>query len=422
MSIEISRKELEYIREKNKNLNVFFEKKATQSFNALDIGDLFTAPLNIITVYNRALNVISASIATQPGCDGEGNETHYVDPDSVSVEQAIEIINAVNMDMLASLQNVEERYNAINVMKRLGGISKIPGDSNNRLFICEDDVIVIYTKKSRPLRYFLFNDVLVFAERGRGNHPKDCFALSSITISSFISPKKVGKPLLSSFQMVSDSNGEVLTLKFTESSERDKLWNELVKCVKDIKMVELYDPSDPMSVSFAENASSSSSAVDTSSNVLIPVFGSTLSTIIAFEHREEIGVPSIVEKACVHLMRDLDCEGIFRLSGSSSKVAALKKEISTNADFAFSQTDDTLTVAVLLKMFLRELDEPLFTYALYNEFSSVKTAPIEEFVENVAVILNKLPFEHIQTFMYLMDFLVLTAQHKAENKMDGKYY
>lgn len=422
LSIEISRKELEFIREKNKNLNTFLEKKASQSFNSLDVSGLFTAPLNIITVYNRVLKVIEASMTTITYYDEEGNECYQDDPDSEDFGPASEIIANVSTKTLTSLQNVDERYSTIKVMQRLGGVSSVTGDSNARRFIIEDDVTVVYPKKVRPMRYFLFNDVLVFGKgNGKNLRAKNVIPLNSITISSFVTPKKVGKPVLPSFQMVS-YGGDVLTLKFAGSSEKDKLWNELSSRVKEIKIDELYDPSDPLSVAHVEcNASTSSlsSSSDISASGSSPIFGSTITAIVALEHREDIGVPSIVEKACVHLMRDLDCEGIFRLSGSSSKIATLKKGVS-NPNFAFSITDDNLTVAALLKMFFRELEEPLFTFELYDEFISLGSLPLEEFIESTAIVLNKMPFEHIQTFMYLMDFLVLIAQHKDNNKMDGK--
>ena len=427
MSIEISQKELSTIREKNKNLNLFLDKKAAQSFNSLDISDLFTAPLNIITVYNRALKVIAASIAPLTYYDENGNEYYEDDPDTADLGPASEIVTAVSANTLTGLQNADERHNAINVMKRLGGISKVPGDSSKRRFVCEEDLTVIYPKRSRPMRYFLFNDVIVFADRGKGGHPKDVIPIEKVTISSFVTPKKVGKPVLPSFQMSSSDSGDVFTLKFAGSPEKDKLWGELAPRVKEVKVVELYDPSDPSSVAYATanggsggNASLSSS-LDPASGAMSLIFGSTISAVVALEHRESIGVPTLVEKACVHLMRDLDCEGIFRLSGSSSKVASLKKEVSVNRDFAFSNTDDSLTVAALLKMFFRELEEPLLTFELYDEFISVRLSPLEDFINNIAGILNKLPFNNIQTFLYLMDFLVLIAQHKVNNKMDGKY-
>lgn len=426
MSIGISQKELATVREKNKNLNLFLDKKAAQSFNSLDIADLITAPLNIITVYNRALQIIANSITPLTYYDEDGNEYYEDDPDAADLGPASEIVTAVSANAFTGLQNADERHNAINVMKRLGGISKVPGDSSKRRFVCEEDLTVIYPKRSRPMRYFLFNDVIVFADRGKGGHPKDVIPVENVTISSFVTPKKVGKPVLPSFQMSSSDTGDVLTLKFAGSPEKDKLWSELAQRVKDVKVVELYDPSDPSSVAYAtanssgSGGASMSSSLDASSGAMSLIFGSTISAIVALEHRESIGVPSIVEKSCVHLMRDLDCEGIFRLSGSSSKVAALKKEVSVNRDFAFVRTEDSLTVAALLKMFFRELEEPLFTFELYNEFISIRLSPLEEFIDSIAATLNKLPFNHIQTFLYLMDFLMLIAQHKANNKMDGK--
>ena len=460
MRIGVSQKELTTIREKNKNLNLFFEKKRAQSFNSLDIHDLVTAPLNVINVYDRVLKMIITSIppsqhkkksktiteennATEgkdeynendkkeeeekeekeEESEEEEEEEEEEDPDAADIGPASEIISAVCIEILTALQNSDDRYNAIKVMQRLGGISKVQGDNSSRRFIIEEDLTVVYPRRARPMRCFLFNDVLALGDRGKGAHAREVIPLSAATISSFVNAKKVGKPPLPSFQLAYDG-GETLTLKFASSPERDKLWEELIHRVKEVKTTELYDPADSAvaaldaytAVLLAGGGGGGASSSSSSSSLM---FGSTIINVVAMEHRESVGVPSIVEKACVHMMRDLDCEGIFRLSGSSSKIAALKKAVSTNPDFAFGPTDDTLTVAALLKMFFRELEEPLLTFALYSSFVSVRISPVDEFVESIADLLNRLPFEHVQTYMYLMDFLVLIAQHKSNNMMDG---
>lgn len=60
----------------------------------------------------------------------------------------------------------------------------------------------------------------------------------------------------------------------------------------------------------------------------------------------------------------LETEGLFRRSASASKVKALKDVANSGRKLTF---DDPHEAAVLLKMFLRELKEPLLTYDVYDE-------------------------------------------------------
>lgn len=60
----------------------------------------------------------------------------------------------------------------------------------------------------------------------------------------------------------------------------------------------------------------------------------------------------------------LETEGIFRRSANVSKVRALKERANLGESLVF---EDPHEPAVLLKKFLRELQEPLLTYELYDE-------------------------------------------------------
>lgn len=68
----------------------------------------------------------------------------------------------------------------------------------------------------------------------------------------------------------------------------------------------------------------------------------------------------------------LESMGIYRLSGTSSRVQALKRALDTD----FENTDvmseewsaDINVVSGALKLWFRELPEPLLTYGLYHQF------------------------------------------------------
>ena len=62
----------------------------------------------------------------------------------------------------------------------------------------------------------------------------------------------------------------------------------------------------------------------------------------------------------------IDTEGIFRRSGKYSVIAGLKQKVNNGEEVEFKDID-THVVAGLLKSFLRDLEEPLLTYELYDE-------------------------------------------------------
>jgi Rho GTPase-activating protein 1 len=80
--------------------------------------------------------------------------------------------------------------------------------------------------------------------------------------------------------------------------------------------------------------------------------------------------------------------------------------------------EDTHVVAGLLKTFLRDLNEPLLTYELYDEITQFLEWPKEERSRNVKLILReKLPVENYELFKYLIEFLGKIMERKDFNKM-----
>lgn len=100
--------------------------------------------------------------------------------------------------------------------------------------------------------------------------------------------------------------------------------------------------------------------------------------------RDGCEVPKIVEKcaeaieaygaliAAPELTLGLDSTGIYRLSGMTSKVQALKVALDKDIDAVDIMSDDWSAdinvVSGALKLWFRELPEPLLTYGLYHGF------------------------------------------------------
>ena len=61
--------------------------------------------------------------------------------------------------------------------------------------------------------------------------------------------------------------------------------------------------------------------------------------------------------------------------------------------------------AVILKTFLKELEEPLLTFELYDNCVSVEAIPREERVAVVKTILEQLPHQNYVVLRHLVEFL-----------------
>lgn len=79
---------------------------------------------------------------------------------------------------------------------------------------------------------------------------------------------------------------------------------------------------------------------------------------------------------------------------------------------------DPHIAAVLLKTFLRELEEPLMTFELYDEISKFQTLSKDERPRKVKIlVLEKLPEDNYQLLKYIVQFLSRVMDRCDLNKM-----
>lgn len=76
----------------------------------------------------------------------------------------------------------------------------------------------------------------------------------------------------------------------------------------------------------------------------------------------------------------LETEGIFRRSANVSQVKELQARINRGEEVDFD--GNVHVAAVLLKTFLRELEEPLMTFELYDEITQFPS----EFMSRILII------------------------------------
>eukprot|EP01103_Thecamoeba_quadrilineata_P014995 TRINITY_DN4604_c0_g1_i1.p1 TRINITY_DN4604_c0_g1~~TRINITY_DN4604_c0_g1_i1.p1 ORF type:complete len:1150 (-),score=255.56 TRINITY_DN4604_c0_g1_i1:39-3488(-) len=146
-------------------------------------------------------------------------------------------------------------------------------------------------------------------------------------------------------------------------------------------------------------------------------------------NRHDGSCPSVVEQSINHLLHNkeaIETEGIFRVSPEISELQALKAkfEQSTGTDLLipkeFIDSDYVHVVTGVLKLFFRELEEPLFTFDLYETFVTLmacKDLSEENCGECLRHTLRLLPSSCFVVVDRLTQLLQKITQSKEVNKM-----
>ncbi|MED6242396.1 hypothetical protein ATANTOWER_004085, partial [Ataeniobius toweri] len=148
------------------------------------------------------------------------------------------------------------------------------------------------------------------------------------------------------------------------------------------------------------------------------VFGVKISTVTK---RERSKVPYIVRQCLEEIeRRGMEEVGIYRVSGVATDIQALKTAFDTNnKDVSVMMSEmDVNAIAGTLKLYFRELPEPLFTDELYPNFAGGIT--LTDSVAKESCMLNlllSLPEPNLVTFLFLLDHLKRVAEKESINKM-----
>lgn len=70
--------------------------------------------------------------------------------------------------------------------------------------------------------------------------------------------------------------------------------------------------------------------------------------------------------------------GIFRLPGQASRIQALKELYDSGSQEDFSTSEDVHTVASLLKLYLRELPQPIVPFVFYDSYKQALEGEVRQ--------------------------------------------
>ena len=96
----------------------------------------------------------------------------------------------------------------------------------------------------------------------------------------------------------------------------------------------------------------------------------------------------------------------FRKSGNAGQIKELMQRINNGETIVFNDGDVHIA-AVILKTFLKELDEPVLTYELYDHIIAISDLPKDERILAIRVILERLPPQNYEVLKHLVEFLSL---------------
>ncbi|XP_055613928.1 GTPase-activating protein CdGAPr isoform X2 [Uranotaenia lowii] len=133
----------------------------------------------------------------------------------------------------------------------------------------------------------------------------------------------------------------------------------------------------------------------------------------------------MVLKCCAEFIEEYGIvDGIYRLSGITSNIQKLRRAFDEERipDLTHPEIkQDIHAVSSLLKMYFRELPNPLCTYQLYDHFvDAIQTrldAPTDLKLRLIRQTVQKLPPPHYRTLKYLATHLFKIARHSARTGM-----
>jgi hypothetical protein len=146
------------------------------------------------------------------------------------------------------------------------------------------------------------------------------------------------------------------------------------------------------------------------------VFGEQLTVLV---DKEGAPIPKVVSALIDYLVKNaLAEEGIFRVTGFKSEMATLRQRAEADDNFSLDgQPNLAHEVASLLKLFLRELPDPLFTFQLYEQFIALVDQPLAEREKRFHELFAQMPPAHQALARALMKLMYTVAANSSENKM-----
>ncbi|XP_059811633.1 rho GTPase-activating protein 11A-like [Hypanus sabinus] len=146
------------------------------------------------------------------------------------------------------------------------------------------------------------------------------------------------------------------------------------------------------------------------------VFGTPLHALPRCTLLEHASIPQFLVDACSYLEKHIHTEGLFRKSGSVTRLKILKAKV--NQGEKWLTLSPPCDVAGLVKQFFRELPEPVLPLELHEAFFRAQQLQNDEKISATILLSCLLPEKTIDTLHYFLKFLNNVSLRSKDNKMD----
>ncbi|XP_023264436.1 rho GTPase-activating protein 24 isoform X2 [Seriola lalandi dorsalis] len=152
------------------------------------------------------------------------------------------------------------------------------------------------------------------------------------------------------------------------------------------------------------------------------IFGQKLEETVRYERRFGNKLAPMLVEQCVDFIRQwgLQEEGLFRLPGQANLVKELQDAFDCGEKPSFDCNTDVHTVASLLKLYLRELPEPVVPFHKYDEFlasAKLLSKDDEMGMKELRRLVESLPPVNYNLLKYICRFLDEVQSYSGVNKM-----
>ncbi|XP_059182851.1 rho GTPase-activating protein 12b isoform X3 [Centropristis striata] len=148
------------------------------------------------------------------------------------------------------------------------------------------------------------------------------------------------------------------------------------------------------------------------------VFGCSLTSLC---QRENTSIPNFVTMCIEHVENTgLSIDGLYRVSGNLAVIQKLRFAVNHDekVDLNDSKWEDIHVTTGALKMFFRELPEPLFTYGSFDDFvEAIKCSDYKQRLNSIKDLIKKLPKPNHDTMQVLFKHLRRVIDHGEANRM-----
>ncbi|XP_054716887.1 unconventional myosin-IXAb-like [Uloborus diversus] len=152
----------------------------------------------------------------------------------------------------------------------------------------------------------------------------------------------------------------------------------------------------------------------------LKTFGTPLDILLQ-KTPSDHSVPFIITRLCQYIQKTgLSHEGLFRISGNARSVERLRVSFDRSGDAPLETEGDVPSAAALLKLFLRELPDPIIPLAMHCQFlEAVKDKDRAESIPSLSELVEKLPAINYNILSYLSCFLKQVSEMEEQNRMSA---